>query len=201
MTFRHVGTICLACIILAQLTGSAAEVDLTQLTGKGKPIAAAPLSFSGSSKDYIGVVREDTSKEGLPVRRIQFYPEGQTSPQFEFETMDGFVGFWPINGEWSGTLWSTGSAMTFRVFGPTSTGIGLLLEKGLQVPPELVDLDGDGQVELILTAGRFLVSNGRSVESPSSCSIYKWSPRDHRFNQVKTVPWSKRLESFRRLVK
>src|SRR5437762_1882910 len=70
MTFRHVGTTWLLCFILAPLTGSAAEVDLAQLSGKGKPIAAAPLSFSGSSKDYIGVVREDTSREGLPVRRI-----------------------------------------------------------------------------------------------------------------------------------
>lgn len=201
MTFRHVATIWLACFIFASPMGRAGEMDLTQLTGRGKPIAAVPLSFSHSSADYIGVVREDTSGDGLPVRRIQFYPQGQTSSQSEFETVDGFLGFWPTNGEWCGTLWSTGSAMTFRVFGPTSSGIGLLLEKGLQLPPELVDLDGDGQVELILTTGRHLVADDKSVESPSSCSVYKWSSRTRRFDETKTVPWSRRQEAFRKLIK
>lgn len=132
-----------------------------------------------------------------PIERKPLAPYGRNLT----ETPDGFLGFWPNNGEWCGTLWSTGSAMTFRAFGPTASGVGLLLEKGLQVPPELVDLDGDGQVELILTAGRHLVTNDKTVESPSSCSIYKWSPRNRRFDVMRTVPWSKRQELFWQLVK
>lgn len=166
-----------------------------------RSVATAPFSFSGGSEDYVAVVREAANPSEIPIRRIGFFTQGRTSPQFEFETPDGFVGFWPDNGEWCATLWSTGSGMVLRVFGPTSSGIGLLLEKGLQLPPEVVDLDGDGKNELIVTSGRLLVSNGETLEEPSSCLVLKWSAPDHRFDQVRTVPWNKRQDLFGKVVK
>ena len=201
MTLRYVAAISLTWALFITPSRDAIGSDLTQLSAKGGLIAATPFSFSKSSVDYVAAVSEGTSKDGLPVRRIDFYLEGQTDPKFEYETADGFLGFWPTNGEWSGTLWSTGSAMTFRAFGPTTSGVGLLLEKGLQMRPEVIDLDGDGKDELILTTGRFLVSGGKTMESPSSCSIYKWSVREHRFEQMRVVPWNTRQNIFGKLIK
>jgi|GEM_PF-6812620 len=182
-------------------TSGCASPNAVQQNGPQKTIATAPFRFSGWSADYFAVVQESNSLAKIPVRRISLIAKGQASAQFEYKTPDAFLGFWPDNGEWCGTLWSTGSAMTLRIFAPSSTGIGLVLEKGLQQAPEVVDLDGDGKSELILTSGRHLVSNGKTVEEPSNCAVFKWSASDHRFEQVQSVPWSKRQDLFGRLMK
>jgi len=200
MRHKNVAWIWLCFSLFLPATNGCAGANVAQRGERGQTVATARFSFSGWSADYVALVRETTSSE-LPVRKIAFFAQGQASPQFEYKTADGFLGFWPDNGEWCGTLWSTGSAMVLRIFGPTPSGIGLLLEKGLQLPPEVVDLDGDGKNELILTSGRFSVTNGRTDEEPSSCLVFKWSASDHRFDQVRVVPWSKRQDFFGKLIK
>ncbi|MBZ5640318.1 MAG: hypothetical protein LAO51_16375 [Acidobacteriia bacterium] len=179
----------------------ASETGLPQPQRKGQLIAAAPFSFDQWSHDLVVEVRENTAQEGPPVRKVEFFRRGGEEPIYSFETVDGFVGFWPANGRWAATLWETGSGVVLRVFGAAGSGPGLVFERAMRMAPEWIDLDGDGEDEVLIAQGALMVSGGKLKETPTGFEVYRWNSTKATFALVNRLSWERRRALFRKLTR
>src|SRR5262245_48146276 len=96
-------------ILAALLTVSICRAGGLRQPGPEKVIGKAP--FTIETDDYVLVVSDDVSKDGLPLRKLAIYVEGQETVRFSQETPDAFLGVWPSNGKWIATIWERGSAL------------------------------------------------------------------------------------------
>jgi hypothetical protein len=81
----------------------------------------------------------------------------------------------------------------FRVIGDE---IRLVLEVGAKFLPEMIDLDGDGTTEILISHGDWLSDKGgRRIFKKTKTSIYKL--QNTKYVETKTVRFEERFTAFR----
>lgn len=72
------------------------------------------------------------------------------------------------------TTWESGSAIRTIVFAIKGNKVKELLSLGSYGSPEIVDIDNDGQFELIFWNDKLLLSDSEVLIKPSIATIYKY---------------------------
>lgn len=154
--------------------------------GRGGVLA---LTFLDVDRNHLVVVVEGPRRpDELPWRVLSFYVRkgGRLTEGYRFTTTFSFVEMHP-NEEGSRliTTWAAGSGHRTVIFAWEKDVVRGVLWLGWQRPPEFVDLDGDGEEEII-----HAVPNVPSYRPSDTAEIYKWTGRDYQL--LRTVPWSDR---------
>lgn len=142
---------------------------------------------------------ENTS---FPDRRLNFYKKigDKLKKIYEFKPGDIFLSMYPLsdNGNLA-TVWVTGSAYRFYIFSFIDNGIKLVLDEGSKAMPEVVDIDNDGEDEILITEGAFLIEKDtkKIISRPKSVRVYKWDSKSYKL--IKTVPWENRFTTLKKI--
>lgn len=132
-----------------------------------------------------------------PDRKLTFYKKmgAKFKETYQFKPGDFFLSMYPISD--SGnliTVWVTGSAYRFYIFSLVNNEIKLVLDEGSKLMPEIVDIDNDGEDEILISSGAFLVDamTKEVISKPESTRVYKWNGKSYKI--IKTVPWKDRFK-------
>jgi hypothetical protein len=89
-------------------------------------------------------------------------------------------------------IWATGSATVVTLFRVIDKDIRLVLEVGTKFSPEVIDLDGDGVKEVLISEGSWTAGkDGKRVFKPIKTSIYRF--QKDKYIETKTVPFENRF--------
>lgn len=148
------------------------------------------LVFVDVDRNQLAVVVEGLRRsDELPSRILSFYfrKGGRLIEKYRFTTTLFFVGMYPTpDGERLVTTWAAGSAYRTIIFALQREAVRGVLWLGWQWPLEFVDLDGDGEEEIIHGV------DGFAGAPPERADIYKWTGRDYQL--LRSVPWSARYD-------
>lgn len=198
-------TVCMVFIMLFLLPGSISsseegigdEITLSKILGEENILVMN--YWDVNDKTILCIVTlnkikiEDTS---FLNRRLNFYKKmgDKFKKIYEFNPGDIFLSMYPLsdNGNLV-TVWVTGSAYRFYIFSFIDERIKLVLDEGSKAMPEIVDIDNDGEDEILITEGAFLTDykTKKIISRPESTRIYKWEGKSYKL--IKTVPWKNRL--------
>lgn len=153
------------------------------------PGGTLALGFMDVDAGRLAVVTEGLRKPGrLPSVVLSFHVrgDGRLVETYRFTTVNTFVEMHPNSGgDRLITTWAAGSGHRTVIFAWEKDEVRGVLWLGWQRPPEFVDLDGDGEEEII-----HAVPNVPSFLPPDTAEIYKWTGRDYQLSR--TVPWPDR---------
>lgn len=122
-------------------------------------------------------------------RFIEFNSKGKTLETYK--TTDGFVtGFILENNKYI-TIWETGSALKIVIFLIKETSVLNILTVSSYSPPEIIDVDNDGEFELVFWEGKFMTSGKQIIERPKQAKIYKFN--GSKYVNIETRPWESRF--------
>jgi hypothetical protein len=156
--------------------------------GRGGILA---LAFVDPTRQRVVVAREDDAVGDTPVYRyVSFYQsrDGKLIETHQFKTSYLFSGMrGNILGTRLITTWASGSAYRTGVFVMEKDDVRLVLWFGWKSPPEFVDLDGDGEDEVIQPVYR-LYRPGSFA--PSEAIIWRWN--GNGYSVVRRAPWAER---------
>lgn len=133
-----------------------------------------------------------------PDRRLTFYKKigDKFNKLYQFKPGDYFLSMYPTsdNGNLV-TVWVTGSAYRFYIFSFIDKEIKLVLDEGSKLMPEIVDIDNNGEDEILISSGNYLIDakTKKVLSYPESTRIYKWNGKSYAL--IKTVPWKTRLNT------
>ena len=154
-----------------------------QRFGEGGVLA---LTFVGG--DYLVVAKQDASAQQLPATTLSFYARrGRAfveTHRLRAELL--FTTMYAIDDNRLVTNWTRGAASRTGIFAVEKGGVRLLLWLSWVWPPMFVDLDGDGEDEVIYAVPRY-----PQMKGPETAKIYKWTGRDYHL--LRTVPWPERF--------
>lgn len=193
------------------------EVTLPMILEKGLVLAMSSWSFIEEEKlmrffCIVTFYQNHIDHETLPGRKLSFYKEKDTKliKKYEFETGDSFLAMYPLsvtNGNLL-TIWGSGSAYHFDVFSFKDNEIKIVLEAGSKALPEIVDLDNDGEYEILIWRNFEPLKNKENKKDGffetkrlykwKTADIYKWDGKAYRL--IRTVPWASRLSNLGRKI-
>ena len=89
-------------------------------------------------------------------------------------------------------IWATGSATAVTLFRLFDKEIKLVLEVGTEFSPEIVDLNGDGVMEVLISSGEWVVGkDGKRLYKPAKTSVYRFN--GSKYLEVKVAPYANRF--------
>jgi len=188
-------------ITTANIAGALDKVPLSKILHDESIEAMTYWNFGDDN--FLVVVNSYIKKvEGLKLtgRKLVFYKK-QTSgfvKAFEHDAqMDHFVGMIPL-GDYDKnlmTVWVGGSAYHFNAFTVSNGKVISVLEAGSHNYPEFADIDNDGQVEVLISEGAFLIDakENKVLSYPDKANVYKWDGKSYAL--IKTVPWKTRFNA------
>jgi hypothetical protein len=110
-----------------------------------------------------------------------------------YKTNDGFVTGFSLERNKYVTIWETGSALRTVIFLIGETSINSILDVYSYSPPEIVDIDNDGELEMIFWKGKFIMSGNQVIDRPKQAEIYKFN--GNKYVSVETRPWITRFSA------
>ena len=112
-------------------------------------------------------------------------------------SLDHFLGMFPLgdNSNRFITMWTGGSSYHFNILRIFESKIDFVLESGSHNFPEFVDIDNDGELEILISEGSFLTSTKGKITYPEKTDVYKWDGKSYPL--VKTVLWKNRFDALR----
>jgi hypothetical protein len=81
------------------------------------------------------------------------------------------------------TTWASGKGVSTVVFGVDGSDVRVALS--LSQEPEFVDVDGDGESEIVEAV------ESPGSHAPSGARVYRWNGKEYTL--LRTVPWTERL--------
>lgn len=148
------------------------------------------LTFVDVTRNRFAVVVEGRRQtDQLPARILSFYVrKGRRFVEtYRFTTPNAFAAMHPtVDGSRLITTWAAGSAYRTVIFALDKEVVRGVLWLGWQWPLEFVDLDGDGEEEVIHAV------DGYAGATPEKADVYKWTGTTYQL--LRTVPWSARYE-------
>ncbi len=151
--------------------------------------------------DAICVVTEknDTSRVDVPTRTLVVYNEKDDRLQkvFQYDSYNGLLTLRWVDISTILAVWDTGSGMNVTLFRVVGQEIKLALEVGCQFLPEVVDVDGDGSEEVIISHDeeKEFTPQGQMFVRPTKASIYTYGREGYK--KVRVVAWKDRLKTSR----
>lgn len=146
------------------------------------------LTVTDPERDHLAVATEEPRRGGdMPRRVLAFYArEGSVFVEtHRFTTSYHFVSMVSnIAGNRLITTWASGSAFRTGIFALDQNDVRVVLWVGGKWPVEFVDLDGDGEPEIVHA------SDGAAGSAPTKAVIYRWSGREYQ--RVRDVSWLER---------
>ena len=150
------------------------------------------LAFIDDDRNCLAVLVEEPGKpEELPERVLSFYfrKQGRLVETYRFTTPNSFETMYPTReGKRLITTWATGSGHRTGIFAIVNGAVQVVFWIGWNHPPQFVDIDGDGEEEIIHAVPVF-----PSSKTPEVAEIYKWDGREYKL--LRNVPWARRFES------
>lgn len=156
---------------------------------QGQTIASQYMDYE--EKHYQCAVTSTIDTEGVEVYTLNVYKKNGDSSTtvFQYETIDYFVGFSMINNCLM-TTWIGGSSFHFKVFGLIDNQIRLVFDGGSHNLPEIADVNNDGSMEILISEGAILESNG-IITYPEKTLIYTW--HEDSFVLLRESAWQNRF--------
>ncbi len=172
--------------------------SLKRLIEDDRIISKCSWEFAGST--YLVTLIRDKKfldNEIINYRKLIVFKEDGARKEriFQRETADAFVGMLPLSDLQGNllTVWTGGSGYHFVVFSIMNGKVVTVLEASSRNLLDIVDIDGDGSMEIIVTEdpGNVLSTKDVSAINKVTSSIYKWS--DSSYVLFKKVPWRSRF--------
>ena len=208
-TLRAVG--CLLIITIAASFPSSVFAESTILKnilsglGEGTDVEAfVPCYLEIYTRGICAVTDKVVVENGTKFhkRSLLVYDARGDSPrkvfQYDQEEYSGIMSIDSIDRYTIAAIWATGSAMVLTVFRVIGKDIKLVLEAGTKFSPEMIDLDGDGVKEVLITEGEwsFDKKRGKRVFRPAKTSIY--TLQKDKYVEIKAIPYKDRFLALRK---
>jgi hypothetical protein len=117
--------------------------------------------------------------------------------QYDQEEYSGLLSIRWMNTSSIMAIWATGSATVVTLFRVIDKDIKLVLEVGTKFSPEVIDLDGDGINEVLISEGSWIAGkDGKRVFKPTKTSIYRF--QKDKYIETKAVPFENRFIALQR---
>jgi hypothetical protein len=150
-------------------------------------------------KEYLCIVtlqKSQTSGYSIPNFQLSFYEKVKDKlvKKYVYETMASFLSLYPI-GEVGNlvTIWVAGSGYQFVIFSASDDKIKIVFDDGSKSIPEIVDIDNDGQYELLVTKGDLLINSKTKevIALPEGRDVYKWD--GNTYVKIGFIPWGNKI--------
>jgi len=144
------------------------------------------------SHDFLCKVSSSVDSEGLADYELVIYKDSNDHfvKVLKYETIDAFVGFSNVDGRLL-VIWMGGSAFHFKAYDVVGQEVDLVFDGGSHNLPEIADLDNDGTMEILISEGAFLESEGKTFQYPETTTVYKWSGSDYKV--FREIEWKNRF--------
>ena len=133
----------------------------------------------------------------IPTFQLSFYENSKNKlvKKYVYETMASFLSLYPL-GEAGGnlvTIWIGGSGYQFVVFSISEGEIKIVFDDGSSSMPEFIDIDNDGDYEILITQGAFRINykTKEVITLPEARDVYKWN--GDTYVKIKSIPWQNKL--------
>jgi hypothetical protein len=98
-------------------------------------------------------------------------------------------------------IWDKGTAYSGAVFLAEKNNkiVKIYEERDFQVTPELIDLDGDGELEIISYTSAWYenIKTGDRIRNMDNVDIYKWDKKKELYTKAITVPWEDEFKALK----
>jgi|SRR5437867_4107308 len=149
------------------------------------------LAFIDDDRNCLAVLVEEPGQpKDIRERILSFYfrKQGRFVEIYRFTTPNFFETMYPTGeGTRLITTWATGSGHRTGIFAIVNGAVQVVFWIGWNHPPQFVDLDGDGETEIIHAIPVY-----PSSKTPEVAEIYKWD--GHEYKLLRSVPWTRRFE-------
>jgi hypothetical protein len=167
--------------------------------GKGSQMEAFVPCVLESYSDAVCVVTDKAVTKGdtrFHVRSLLIYDTKRDGLkkifQYDQEEYSGLLSIRMMDMSSVMAIWATGSATVVTLFRVIDKDIRLVLEVGTKFSPEVIDLDGDGISEVLISEGNWISGkDGKRVFKPMKTSIYKF--QKDKYIEIKTVSFENRF--------
>lgn len=149
------------------------------------------MTFVDTAQQELAVVSEKRAPNtGGTERTLSFYSKrgANWSETYRFVTPNTFGGMYPLGDDRRlVTTWISGSASRTGVFYVARSDVRIVLWLAWQQTPEFVDLDGDGETEVVAAVPTF-----PGTRPPEEAEVYRWDGQ--QYVMARRVPWPLRFK-------
>jgi hypothetical protein len=174
------------------------ETTFQKVVGKENVIAIGRWNLI--KKEYSCIVtlqKSQTQGYSIPNFQLSFYEKVKDKlvKKYIYETMASFLCSYPLADAGGNlvTIWVGGSGLQFLVFSNRDHEVQIVFDDGSKSMPEIVDIDNDGQYELLITKGDFLINykTKEVISLPEGRDVYKWN--GNTYVKIGFIPWGNNL--------
>ena len=165
-----------------------------------KETILAMSNWDLDKKEYLCIVTYCQIKiqdKLVPNRKLGLFERNgdRLIKKYEYETGDWFLSLYPLKDSAGNllTIWGGGVAYHFLIFSMVENKVHVVLEDGSYFLPDIIDIDGDGEQEILVTIGKFTTTRANQIIPPEGRRIYKWSEKEYIL--IGILPWMKIIDA------